>query len=402
MRIQLWSYNYDPEPTGIGPMSRVWADGLRDLGHDVDVVAAHPHYPVPIWGRRILPYRETRGGTRVLRLPLWVGRATSTERYRQELTYMAAQFAALPILRSPDVLVSGSPSFPALLPAMVNTRIRRVPWVLWLHDILPDAATATGLVDEGLVLKASRWLERTAYAAAGAIVVPSTPFAENLRGKGVPADKIRVIGYPATRAPQPAGAGVDRSPTPRLLTMGNIGHSQGLATLVRAFEANPAGCESVRFVITGEGVAAADVRAEIRSGRVEMVGLLDDEHLEAELHRATIAVVSQNHTGGEFNIPSKMMNFMAYGLPVLAAVDPRGEVARIVDRSRAGWVVDSRRPESFPAAVAKAIADPAEIARRGLAAEIYARDNFSRAAFARRFDEVLGEAAGARRPGGPG
>jgi colanic acid biosynthesis glycosyl transferase WcaI len=391
MRIQLWSYNYDPEPTGIGPMSRVWAEGMRDLGHEVDVVAAHPHYPVPIWGRRARPYREIRHGIRVLRLPLWIGRATSAERYRQELTYMAAQFAALPVLGTPDVVVSGSPSFPALLPAMVNARLRRVSWVLWLHDILPDAATATGLVDEGWVLEASRWLERKSYRAADRIVVPAPPFVENLRRKSVPAGKVRVVGYPATRVPKARSADTVRSPTPRLLTMGNIGHSQGLARLVRAFEANASGCDSVSFVIAGEGVAANDVRSEIRSGRVEMPGVLDDERLESELHRATIAVVSQSHTGSEFNIPSKMMNFMAYGLPILAAVDPRGEVARIVERSQAGWVVDSSRPEFFPAAVAAAVRDPAEIASRGLAAALYARDNFSRPAFARHFDDVLAE-----------
>ena len=45
MRVQLWSYNYAPEPTGIAPVSRSLATGLRDAGHQVSVVGAHPHYP---------------------------------------------------------------------------------------------------------------------------------------------------------------------------------------------------------------------------------------------------------------------------------------------------------------------------------------------------------------------
>ena len=95
------------------------------------------------------------------------------ERYRQELTFMAAQFAALPALGRPDVVVSASPSFPALLPAMVNARARRMPWVLWLHDILPDGAASTGLVDDSSpVIKAARQLERAAYRDADRIVVP--------------------------------------------------------------------------------------------------------------------------------------------------------------------------------------------------------------------------------------
>src|SRR4051794_32424952 len=39
VQVQLWSYNYAPEPTGIGPVSTVLAESLRDLGNRVDVVA---------------------------------------------------------------------------------------------------------------------------------------------------------------------------------------------------------------------------------------------------------------------------------------------------------------------------------------------------------------------------
>jgi len=91
--VQLWSYNYDPEPTGIGPVSKVLAEGLRSRGHHIEVVAAHPHYPVPRWGKRKLPYPR----------------------------------------------------------AVANARARRLPWLLWLHDILPDGAAATGIVESGFV-----------------------------------------------------------------------------------------------------------------------------------------------------------------------------------------------------------------------------------------------------------
>src|SRR3954447_93241 len=202
MHIHLWSYNYDPEPTGIAPVSKVLAEGLRERGHTVEVVAAHPHYPEPRWGTRLAPYREARNGIPVIRLPLWIGRESAGERYRQELSFMLAQTIAAPALGSPDVLVSASPSFPALLPAMLNAGARRTPWVLWLHDILPDGAAATGLVEEGAVLRAARRLERAAYRRADRIVVLSRAFTANLTAKGVPENKIDLIYDPATRLPR--------------------------------------------------------------------------------------------------------------------------------------------------------------------------------------------------------
>jgi colanic acid biosynthesis glycosyl transferase WcaI len=395
LKIQLWSYNYDPEPTGIGPVSRVWAEGLRDRGHLVEVVAAHPHYPEPVWGSKVLPYREVRNGIPVLRLPLWIGRETAIERYRQELSFTAAQFAALPALSRPDVFVSASPSFPALFPAMLNARIRRTPWVIWLHDILPDGAASSGIVDEGsLVIRAARGLERSAYRAANRIVVLSEAFTHNLIAKGVPAEKIQLIYDPATRVPRRTPLREADAQPPRLLSMGNIGYSQGLAPLVAAFERSDAlKGTPIRFIITGNGMAANETRSEIRSARVEMPGVVDDERLEEELQAATVAFVSQQHEGAEFNIPSKIMNFMAYGLPVIAAVNPSSEVARIVERANAGWVVDSSDPDSFPRKLAEILQAPATITMRGRAAYKYAQQHFTQAGFAQRFDDALCDVA---------
>jgi colanic acid biosynthesis glycosyl transferase WcaI len=392
LRVQLWSYNYDPEPTGIAPISKVWAEGLRDLGHDVHVVAAHPHYPSPEWGTRLKPYRERRNGIPVIRLPLWIGRETAGQRYRQELSFMLAQSAAAPLLPPADILVSVSPSFPALLPAILNQRARRTPWVLWLHDILPDGAASAGIVDESSpVIKAARRLERWAYREADRIVVLSEAFTENLVAKGVPAEKIQLIYDPASRVPSLNGSPKPTNPL-RVLSMGNIGYSQGLAPLVQAFEEDGSlASGDVKLIITGNGVAADDVRAEIRSDKTEMLGLVDDGRLEAELHDATIAFVSQRHEGAEFNIPSKIMNFMAYGLPVLAAVNPSCEVARIIERSGGGWVVDSGEPEQFPRRLAELLRDQDEVARRAAASRAYAEQHFTQDGFAERFDEALHE-----------
>ena len=126
-------------------LSTVWARAMTALGHEVSVVAAHPHYPESRWGRRLRPYRERRARIPVIRLPLWSGRATTLARLRQSLD-AATLTAAVPYLGTPEILVVVSPSFPGLVPAMLNSRLRRVPWVLWLQDILPDGAAATGVL----------------------------------------------------------------------------------------------------------------------------------------------------------------------------------------------------------------------------------------------------------------
>lgn len=387
LRIQLWSAHYEPEPTGIGPMSRTFVDALLSRGHDVEVIAAHPHYPEAEWGRKLRPYREVRDGIPVLRLPLWIGRESAGQRFRQEGTIALAHLAAIPFLKKPDVSLVVSPSFPALLPAMLAHRSWQVPWALWLHDILPDGATATGLVDEThRVIRASRRLELAAYRRCDRIAVISQAFVENLEQKGVPRSKIDLISLPATREPK---GSIDRDEvsTPlSVLTMGNIGFSQNLAAVVRAWEASDT---DARLCVTGAGVAFDDVAAEVRSGRVRMPGLVSHDELESELQDADVALVSQTPDGVEFNVPSKLMNFMTYGLPVIAAVNPTREVARVVRESGGGWIVDSSDLAELPRLIASL--DPEEIRRRGKAARAYADQHFSQEGFAARLDHLMRE-----------
>jgi colanic acid biosynthesis glycosyl transferase WcaI len=242
-----------------------------------------------------------------------------------------------------------------------------------------------------MVIRLARQLERAAYRAADRIVVLSRAFTANLLAKGVPDEKIELIYDPATRLPRGAVHLDVQRETLRILSMGNIGHSQGLTSLVRALEARPD--VSAQLVITGTGVAAREARAEVRTDRIEMLGLVDDQRLESELCAAQIGFVSQRYDGSEFNIPSKLMNFMAYGLPILAAVNPNGEVARIVTESGAGWIVDSSQPDSFPREVARLAGARHEIAERSVAARRYAEQHFSQPAFAKHFERVLEDAA---------
>lgn len=390
LRIQLWSYNFDPEPTGIGPLSTVWARAMRERGHDVEVVAAHPHYPTTAWGRPLLPRREIREGIPVLRLPLWAGRESTMQRLRQELTYTAALSCATPVVGRPEVIVAVSPSFPALAPAMMAARLRRVPWVLWLQDILPDAATATGLLDDGWFMHVLRRFERATYRSARRIVVISDSFAANLRAKGVPPQRIVRVFNPASQRIQDHAVGDRLIDEGLVLTMGNIGHTQNLVHVTRAFEASRELEElGARFVMAGDGVASRDVRAAITSDRVHLTGVLGFAKLEELLRRAAIAIVSQQYEGLDFNVPSKLMNFMGYGLPTLAAVRPDSEVARIVSDSGGGWVTTGSDPLALSRQLAEALRSPDERGRRGERALAFARENFAPGSVAARFEEVL-------------
>ena len=398
MKIQLWSYNYDPEPTGIGPVSRTWAHAMRDRGHEIHVVAAHPHYPEPVWGSRRRPYREVRDGIKVTRLPLWIGRESASARMRQEASFAAWQTAYLPLLGGADAVVAVSPCFPALAPAILNRKLRRKPLVLWIQDILPDGAVSTGVMEEGRAIRMARRLELAAYRAADRIVVISDRFKDNLVAKGVPEGKVVRIYNPATMpiATEPRTWNTDEPP--RVLVMGNIGHSQGLVEVVRAFEQSAAlEALGARLVITGTGVAMEDVKAAATTDRVEILGVVSDDRLTEELSRASVGLVSQRSDVSEFNLPSKLMNYLARGLPVVALAQPGSELERVVFDSGCGWALGNSNLDKFGAATGEILSDRSELASRAVAGREFARKQLTPEAVAEKFVAVFLRPAGAGR-----
>ena len=181
------------------------------------------------------------------------------------------------------------------------------------------------------------------------IVVLSRAFTDEPQREGRPPREDRADLRPGDS--EPAGdRPVDRErPGVRLLCMGNIGHSQGLAPLVAAFDRAGLPGDRVRLVSRAPGSPRRTRPRRCAKDAVEMVGLSTRSGSSTSCSRRTSAFVTQHYEGGEFNIPSKLMNYMVYGLPVLAAVNPTGEVAALVRES--GRRLGGRQPgpDAFPA-----------------------------------------------------
>lgn len=392
MHVQFWTAHYEPQRSGVAPLVSAIAKALAATGVQVSVVAAHPFYPDPShWPRRRRPERTFEDGIAVTRLPIYTGRSGVGQRVFQDASHAATLAAAGPFLGCPDIVVAVSPLFLGLLPAMAFSRLRRIPWVLWLQDILPDGATATGMVEEGASVKVARRLETAAYRSAGKIVVIADSFKANLRSKGVSEDKLVRLYNPATvedaafEGPIPTGDGQT------VMTMGNIGYSQNLRAVVEAFEADRQLAErDVHFVLAGDGAAADDVRAAIKTDRTRITGFLDWDELEAELGAASVALVSQQYPREalDFNVPSKLANFMARGLPVVAVVRPQSEVARIVRDSDCGWIVDADDPSALGQVLTEALGDETERVSRGGRGRAFADRNFRPAELAVRLGDL--------------
>jgi len=76
----------------------------------------------------------------------------------------------------------------------------------------------------------------------------------------------------------------------------------------------------------------------------------------------------------------------------VAFVAPHSEVARIVTRSNAGWVVPNTEPARLASVLSAILEKSEELARRGAAALGHARAHFTPGRSAERFEVALDEA----------
>ena len=136
----------------------------------------------------------------------------------------------------------------------------------------------------------------------------------------------------------------------------------------------------------------------ITTSRVEMLGVLPEAELVREIRLASLGIVTQRPDVAEFNLPSKLMNYFAAGLPVLASVRPESETARIVERSQGGWVTDAASPRSFAAKANELLRNPVRLLAAGVRGRRYAELNFAADCVVDRIEGELREAFRVGRP----
>lgn len=291
-----------------------------------------------------------------------------------------------------------------------------VPHVVTAHSLEPLRPWKAEQLGGGYAL--SGWAERTAYEGAQAIIAVSAGMREDILRcyPRVDPETVRVvhngIDLDGWRRPTDADAaradgvvralGIDPD-RPAVVFVGRITRQKGLPYLLRAAEHLPA---DVQLVLCAGAPDTAEIMAEVsalvaeldrtRGGVVWIEQMLSRPDLVAVLSAGTVFVCPSVYE------PLGIVNLeaMACGLPVVGTAT--GGIPEVVDDGVTGWLVPIEqsddgtgtpvRPDEFVAdlgaALATAVADPAQAAQMGLAARRRVEDHFAWDAIAERTMEV--------------
>jgi colanic acid biosynthesis glycosyl transferase WcaI len=390
-RILIWSPNYAPELTGIPPLVTDAAEWLAARGHVVDVVAPMPNYP----RRRIqADYRgrvwmsERRGGVGIHRA--WL-RVRPEEGFVDKALYeLTAATMTLPLvlrrLRKTDVLLCVVPTLLAATYATILPRRLRV--VLWVQDLVVAGAGALRLGGAARrAVAASALLERRAAQHADRVVVCSSGFRDHFMARGVHAESIDVVhNWVDLDWIEPKAEHADGGDL-RVLYAGNLGYSQGLATLVDA--ARIAG-DGVRVDIVGDGNAArvvASLAAHVPN--VHLRGPVPRSEFPDLLGDHDAHIVIQRRVSAGANLPSKIATALASGRPIVASIDPDTPAASLLRDSGGAILVEPESPIALAQAMRDLAGDPERRAALGRSGRAYAEEHLSKESALRRLETAI-------------
>jgi glycosyltransferase involved in cell wall biosynthesis len=226
-------------------------------------------------------------------------------------------------------------------------------------------------IDPGWETRVAEAIERRLYRGAAVVTAVTQPFVEHV-------DSIRVDGTAPTMllpngtlerffadvAPADAdrlGAGPDEF---LVAFAGTMGIAQALPSAIEAAEKLNG---NVKLAFIGEGPMKEIVTRLAQEKALDNVTFHSQrpvEEISAVLAGADALLVSlSSHPTFEQFVPSKMIDFMAAGRPILLAA--AGESARLLESARAGIVVAPEDPEALAAGVRWLAEHPAEAAAMG-------------------------------------
>lgn len=403
MRILIYSYNYYPEPIGIAPLMTELAEGLAKRGHQVRVITAMPWYPnseISPEYRGKLYLTEQQNGVKIQRSFVWIRRQRSfRNRALFEISFVILSFFQALKGSRPDVIFLTIPGLPVCVPAAVLGWLYRVPIILNLQDILPDAAIHVGLIRNPKMIRLFRWLENFAYRTATKISVISEGFTQNLLGKNVSPEKIiEVPNWVDVNFIKPLPKENNHFRTENnledkfvVLYSGNIALTQPLEILIDAAK-KLSDISDLIVVIVGKEEALDRLARYCQRKQVNNVKLLPFQprnKLPEMLAAADVSMVMQKKNVIGFNMPSKIQLLLASGRPIIASVPIEGTAAKAIQKSGGGLVVPPEDSDALAEAIEKLYQSPQLLMDLGEQGRKYADQHYNFETILDKYESIL-------------
>lgn len=413
MKILYVSQHYPPEMGALAgraaELSRHWAL----LGHRASVLTAFPNHPtgvvIPEYRDKFnhLFYREQVDGVDVVRT--WLLPYPNRRPIERVLNYGSFCLSASvrgAFLERPDVVIGTSPPLPIAVAGYNVARVKRVPFIFEVRDLWPESLEGVGLgAEHSRIYKVVASIVRFLYKHSDHIVVVTPAFKDYLNSVwGVPMEKMSIVvnGVETQRfAPAPRDPEILRGfgvPDGKFIAayIGTMGMAHGLETVLEVAQQLQRTSPEILLLLVGEGGNREElvrIAAERKLTNVIFTGQQPREKIPAIINSSDVCLaLLKDQEVFKTVIPTKMLEFMACGRPVVLGVG--GQAERILREADAGISVEAENPAAIAEAIRTMSTNPELRTRFGCNGRTYILEKMSREQTARQYLDVLAKLTG--------
>lgn len=352
MHILLMTPHYHPVIAATAYLYQELCECLISMGHQVTVITGFPRYNLsesPEKYRKKLWMHEVVNGVEVLRVrTISLPRYIPVARGIEYLFVFIALFIAAMISRKPDAaLVHPSILFDGLSGIWLRP-LKRVPFVVNVHDLFPQTAIDLGLLKNKVLINIFKKLEIYLYKNADWMTVHSDGNKDWVIAHG---------GHPERTTVMPVwmDASVLR-PGPRdnpwrakyalngyfvVLFAGTQGFNQDMEVILLAAE-RLRDFSRIRFVIIGDGAQHEEMLSLSMKMKLDNVKWLEwqpREEYPLVQHTADVVVATLKKEVSTPVVPSKILSAMATGRPIITAMPLSGDAPKLVQQAQSGITI---------------------------------------------------------------
>ena len=399
MRILIFTNHFNPENFRVNDV----ALHLAEKGHKVTVLTAIPDYPkgkfydgygyfhkrIEHWNgiTIIRSFIIPRGNGRALRLMINYLSMLLSSVFNAILLALFKRFDVVFVHETSPIMIG--------IPAVIVSKIQRIPLHFWVLDLWPESLSAAGNVQSPKILNIFNNLSRWIYKNSKHILMSSISFEKSILEKGDFKEKLIYFpqwGEDLYLKETSDSAKLQNIPEGyKIMYAGNLGEAQNFENVLQV--ALRLKSHNIQWLLVGDGRKRPWIEKFINDHQlqssVHLLGSHPSTEMPSYFRQADAMLLSlKNEPIFNLTVPAKLQAYMASAKPILAMIG--GEAKSIIEKAGCGY---TSQPDDIDEMVRiiteKVLPNKEQFSELGEKGKVFYLQNFSKEQCMKHLDEIL-------------
>lgn len=372
MHILILTTVFPPEVRSAAQIMYELAETFKNNGHKVTVLTAIPEL-MPGEKRAFIEnfiYKRNENGFDVIgisTIPIHRTNAPALIRGIGQLLNGIGYLIGGLFLKNVDISVAYSPPLTLGLAGVFLNKLKGVPHVFNVQDLVPQYAIDLGILKNKFLIKLIKIIEHYIYANVQKVTVHSQGNKDYLVSEGVPEERVQIVqNWVDPELVKPMAKNTifrkdnDLDDKFVVLFAGVLGFAQDLDTVVES-GTYLKDWKDIVLLIVGEGVEKWRLESKVCSlglTNVKFHKFVSKEEYPEVVASADICLAPLQKKLKCPVIPSKILGYMSGGRPVVTALPLDGDAPFVIKNASCGICVEPGEPELLANAILELYQSP--------------------------------------------